>query len=138
MDPGRRSSEVQLLGDRHEVFKLAEFHLSILSMFRTKRIYWTNHERGSTLKATAERNPFGSVISLDRRDQSARRVEMKRAAVLLLQMHQVSQAIYLGRTAMTPDEAKDLWAKYQEAEAELHWIIPPAVEPMGGTARVFA
>ena len=41
-------------------------------------------------------------------------------------MQQVSEALYLGRQVMTPDEVKELWSKYQEAEAELHWIMPPA------------
>ena len=40
-------------------------------------------------------------------------------------MQQVSEALYLGRQVMTPDEVKELWSKYQEAEAELHWIMPP-------------
>jgi hypothetical protein len=79
----------------------------------------------------AERNPFWSAISLDRQDQSERSVEMKPAAVLLLQMQKISQTMYLRRAVMTAGEAKELWAKYQEAEAELHWIIPPA----GATER---
>ena len=40
-------------------------------------------------------------------------------------MQQVSEALYLGRQVMTLDEVKELWSKYQEAEAELHWIMPP-------------
>ena len=50
---------------------------------------------------------------------------MKRAAVLLFQMQQVSEALYLGRYVMTTDEVKELWGKYEKAEAELHWIMPP-------------
>ena len=56
---------------------------------------------------------------------------MKRAAVLLLQMQQVCPTLFRGRNEMTPDEAQGLWARYQNAEAELHWIIPPAVKPLG-------
>ena len=62
---------------------------------------------------------------------------MKRAAVLLFQMRQVSRALYLGRNVMTPDEVKELWGKYQEAEAELHWIMPP-VDPFTAPDPEFA
>ncbi len=50
---------------------------------------------------------------------------MKRAAVLLFQMQQVAEALYLGRYVMTSDEVKELWGKYEKAEAELRWIMPP-------------
>ena len=53
---------------------------------------------------------------------------MKRAAMLLFQNAAGFRALYLGRNVMTPDEVKELWGKYQEAEAELHWIMPP-VDP---------
>ena len=62
---------------------------------------------------------------------------MKRAAVLLFQMRQVSRARYLGRNVMTPDEVMELWGKYHEAEAELHWIMPP-VDPFSALDPEFA
>jgi hypothetical protein len=55
---------------------------------------------------------------------------MKRAAALLFQMHEISQALDVGRNATAPTTEKELWDKYREAEAELHWIIPPAAQTL--------
>lgn len=53
---------------------------------------------------------------------------MKRIAALLFQMQRASEAPCLGRNVMTTDEVRELWGKYLEAEAELHWVVPP-VDP---------
>jgi hypothetical protein len=51
VNPRRRTGEVALLGDRHEVRKLSQLHSAILSLSLIVTIGWTNAERWPRLPA---------------------------------------------------------------------------------------